>query len=120
MNFSKRGLFILMVAFVLAVFQISALAQTRIRFKHGASSATVSGTLAKNGSKCFVLGAEEGQWIEANLRSRNGKAQFPLYFGAGPYKGGTNYSTTTTDGDNEICIENGANTTTFSLTVSIR
>ena len=121
MTILKRRLFLLSaVVVMMSVFQVSASAQTRIRFKRGASSATVSGTLAKNVGKCFILGAREGQIIDAKLRSRTGKIQFPFYFGAGPYKGGTSYGTTTTDGDNEICIENDGNATTFSLTVSIR
>lgn len=121
MPYFKRRLFLISTFFVvLNIFQVSGMAQTRIRFKRGASSATVSGTLEKNASKCFVLEAREGQLIDARLRSRSSKVQFPLYFCAGPYKGGTSYSTMTYDQDNEICIENTGKAATFSLIVSIR
>lgn len=105
---------------LLMMLSVTVTAQTRIRFARGKSSATVSGTIAKNGSKCFVLSAREGQWLDARLRSRSGSAQFLFIMGASPYKGGTEYGTTTSSGNNEVCIENPGSATTFSLTVSIR
>jgi hypothetical protein len=110
------------VLLILLLIPASLVGQTRIRFKKGKSSATVTGTLAKGGGKCYVLGAREGQSIDARLRARRGKVQFMFVFGAGPYKGGTSYSTTAVDGDNEICIENYYRNriSTYSLTVSIR
>lgn len=116
----KKAIKILVLIIILIVSSSDILAQTRIRFARGKSSATVTGTIAKNGSKCYFLSANEGQWLKAKLRSRSGDAQFLFYMGASPYKGGTSYETTTTKGDNEVCIENPGNSTTFTLTVSIR
>jgi|GEM_PF-2968958 len=93
-------------------------AQTRISFAKGRTSATVSGTIAHMGNRCFAVAAKEGQWINATLRSRTGQAQFLYVVGGGP-KGGTTYSTTAITGDNQVCIENFGPTTTFALTVSI-
>lgn len=94
-------------------------AQTRIHFAKGRTSATVSGSIAKNVSKCFVLGTRQGQELAGTVSSRSGKVQFPWESGATSYKGGTSYHTITNGGDDEVCIENTGNTTTFTLTVSI-
>lgn len=95
-------------------------AQTRIHFAKGRTSATVSGSVARNGSKCFLLGTRQGQSLEGRLRSRSGNVQFPWHSGAGSYKGGTRYSKVTDGGDEEVCIENTGGATTFTLTVSVR
>lgn len=82
----------ILVATLFLLFTRFNFAQTRIRFAKGRSSATVSGSIAENGSKCFILGTREGQSLEGRLRSRSGKVQFPWHSGAGSYKGGTSYS----------------------------
>ncbi len=121
MTFLKcRLFFATALILMLLATQFSAIAQTRIRFVKGRTSATVSGGLARNASKCFVLGTRQGQSFEGRLRSRNGKVQFPWHSGAGSYKGGTSYSDVANGGDKELCIENTGNATTFSLTISIR
>jgi hypothetical protein len=121
MNFLKRNLlFTTAVVFAVTAIQFSASGQTRIRFKPGASSATVSGRIAKDEVKCFVLGTNEGQDLTAVLSSPSKTIQFPFAFGAGPEKGGKRYTKTTSGGDEEVCIENFEKATTFSLTISIR
>lgn len=121
MIFLKRAFFIFLVSVsVLITFRYSASAQTRIRFKRGASSTTISGAINKNSSKCFTLGAKEGQEINAKLRSQSGKAHFQFVFGAGPDKGGTSYNTTAMNGDNQFCIENFGKPTIFTLNISVR
>ncbi len=94
-------------------------AQTRIHFVKGRTSATVSGSIVRNGYKCFVLKTREGQSLDATVSSRSGKVQFPWASGAGYYKGGTSHSRVTSGGDEELCIENGGNATTFTLTISV-
>lgn len=99
------------------------LAQTRIRFAKGRTSATVSGSITKNHNyKCFILGTRQGQEIRGNVSSQNGTVQFPWYSGAQGYEGGgtTHYSKLANGGDETICIENFGKTTTFLLTISIR
>ncbi len=117
---NSRLFYALVVVLVLTAIQSSVLAQTRIRFTKGRTSSTVSGRIAKDSSKCFVLGTKEGQFLDAVLRSPSNKIQFPFAFGAGPEKGGKSYSKTTGDGDEKVCIENYGNAATFSLTISIR
>jgi hypothetical protein len=108
---------------IIWLFSASLLAQnaTRVKFAKGKSAATVSGTIGKMKSKCFVLSTREGQQISAYVKSKSGKVQFPLYFGASPYKGGTSYEWVTNDGDSEVCIENLSKiSTTFTITISVR
>lgn len=105
---------------IFALFNEQLVAQTRVRFARGKSSATMTGSIGRKASKCYLLGARDGQLIEAKLRSRSGKAQFLFHFGAGPYKGGEEYSTSAAHGDNEVCIENFDQPTTFFLTIWIK
>jgi hypothetical protein len=121
MTIFKRELFFsVATVLVLATIQVASAGQTRIHFPKGKTSTTVSGSLDKDGSKCFVLGTRKGQLLEGRLSSRNGKVQFPWESGTSSYKGGTKYSKVTDGGDEQLCIENNGNATTFSLTVSIR
>lgn len=117
----KRKLFLTVAAVLgLTAIQLLAVGQTRIHFARGRTSTTVSGRIAGNSTKCFVLGTREGQSLEGTLSSGSGKVQFPWHSGAGSYKGGTSYSTVSDGGDEELCIENNGKVTSFTLTVSIR
>lgn len=92
-------------------------AQTRIRFRRGSSSATVSGTLAAGVTRGFVLGARRGQILTATLSSGNGRVDFTQ----GDYHD-TQYSTTVgRNGDVYISIDNHGNRATrYTLTISIQ
>lgn len=86
---------------------------TRIRFAPGRSSATVSGTLQAGGSRTYILRAGAGQYLEAKLRSRNGRVRF---------EDNSTVLMTDTDynGDYHIeVINNGGSATSFTLTVSV-
>jgi hypothetical protein len=120
MTVLKRKLFFTVAVLVLTTSQVSASGQARVRFAKGRTSATVSGAIARNATKCFVLGTRQGQSLAGTLSSRSGKVQFPWHSGAGAYKGGTSYNTITDGGDEQLCIENLGKATTFTLTVSIR
>lgn len=96
-------------------------AQTRISFRRGSSSATVSGKIGVNRGvaganyRTYVLRAKAGQTISATVSSRNGKVVFTE-------NDDTSY-TIETDGnrDYELSIYNGgATSTTYTITVSIR
>ena len=105
--------------FVMSVTDLSA--QTRISFRRGATSATVTGTIGVNRGvaganyRTYVVGARSGQTISATVSSGNGSVVFT-----------DNDRTslrprTTYNGDYEISIYNGgARNTSYSLTVSIR
>ncbi len=109
----------LAMVFVMAATDLSA--QTRIRFARGATSKTVTGTIGVNRGvaganyRTFVLGVRSGQTISATVSARNGDVVFT-----------DNDSTSlrvraSYTGDHEISIYNGgANSTRYSLTVSVR
>jgi hypothetical protein len=86
------------------------LAQTRIRFARGRTSATVSGRIFY-GERSFVLGARYGQYLSANVSSRNGCVKFS--------NGATSTNYITRSGNNYLYLVNGCGTTVYSLTVSI-
>jgi len=93
------------------------MAQTRIRFARGRSSATVRGTLAAGATRGYVLRASAGQVLTGVLSSANGKCDFTQ--GA---LHDTQYSQTVDDdGDVYISIDNhGSRATTYTLTISIQ
>ena len=101
--------------FALAAFcNVSVLADTRIRFARGRTSATVSGRVGSGGRICYVAGARAGQQLTATISSRSGKVRI---FESGE----TSYSyEIEQSGDQSICVDNLAGATTYSLTVSIR
>lgn len=87
-------------------------AQTRIRFARGRTSATASGSVGGKGSRSFVLGARYGQYLSANVSSRNGCVTFS--------NGATSTSYVTDSGNNYLYLSNGCSRqTSFTLTVSI-
>lgn len=92
------------------------LAQSRINFKRGRNSATVSGTLRPGASRTYLLRASEGQSVVATLSSRNGKVDF-----LDRSVHDTQFSHTVEyNGDVRIRIDNHGSTTTYQLTVSIQ
>ncbi len=103
---------ILMLAMVLLLMNSHLFAQTRIRFRTGSTSATVSGRIAAGARRSFVLKAYPGQYLSATISSRNGCVVFG--------NGGTSASYATRLGNNYIYISNNCGgATSFSLTVSI-
>jgi hypothetical protein len=96
-------------------------AQTRISFKRGSSSATVSGRIGVNRGvaganyRNFVVRAGAGQTITATVSSNNGKVAFAE-------NDQTTYRIDTDSArDYELHIYNGGETgATYTLKVSIR
>ena len=87
-------------------------AQTRIRFARGRTSTTVSGTIGGNSTRTYVLGAKYGQYLSANVSSRNGCVKFS--------SGATETSYITDPGNNYLYLSNNCRSQTgFTLTVSI-
>jgi hypothetical protein len=105
----------IVAVFAIAAFcNVSALADTRIRFAKGRTSATVSGRVARGGRVCYVAGARTGQQLTATISSRSGKVRI---FESGE----TSYSyEVEQSGDQSVCVDNLVGATTYSLTVSIR
>ncbi len=87
-------------------------AQTRIRFARGRTSASVSSTIGGYASRTFVLSARYGQYLSANVSSRNGCVTFS--------NSATSTGYTTDSGSNYLYLSNGCGRqTSFTLTVSI-
>jgi hypothetical protein len=87
-------------------------AQSRIRFARGRTSASVSGAIYGGGERRYVLGASYGQYLSANVSSRNGCVTFG--------NGSTSIGFTTDSGDNYLYLRNNCGRqTSFTLTVSI-
>ncbi len=113
----KIGLKFLMLALIGVMSSSDLLAQTRIRFARGRTSATVSGTLAAGATRGYVLRASAGQVLTGTLSSGNGRCDFTQ--GA---LHDTQYSETVDrNGDVYISIDNhGRRATNFTLTISIQ
>lgn len=91
-------------------------AQTRVRFRRGTNSATMSGRIGRAGVRSYVLRASAGQSLTATLSSGNGKVDFTQ----GSVHD-TQYSRTLDyTGDVEIVIDNHGGPTNYTLTISIQ
>jgi hypothetical protein len=102
----------LMLIVVLVLSSSYVFAQTRIRFARGTTSASVSGTLYGGETRTYVLAARRGQYLSANVSSRNGCVTFQ--------NGETSASYTTISGNNHLYVGNGCGRqASFTLTVSI-
>jgi hypothetical protein len=114
----RIGMKVMAVAFALmmVVTTVTAQPRTRVRFKPGRNSTTVTGRLAADGLKTYVLRASQGQTLTATLSSTNGKVDFT--------QGNlhdTQYSVTVEQtGDVEVMIDNHGGSTNYSLTISIQ
>src|SRR5215204_3378098 len=113
----KLGVKMLVLMMVCVMLTTDLMAQTRIRFARGRSSASVSGTMAANGQRTYVLGARSGQNLTATLSCGNGKCDF-----AEGELHDTSYSEyVDRNGDVYITIHNhGGRSTNFTMTVSIQ
>ncbi len=113
----KLGVKMLVLMMVCVMLTTDLMAQTRIRFARGRSSASVSGTMVANGQRTYVLGARSGQNLTATLSCGNGKCDF-----AEGELHDTSYSEyVDRSGDVYITIHNhGGRSTNFTMTVSIQ
>lgn len=102
------------LAAIISFSNITSLADTRIRFARGRTSATVSGRVSSGGRVCYFAGARAGQQFNATLSSRSGKVAI---FESGE----TSYSyVVEISGDQSVCVDNLSRATNYTLTVSIR
>lgn len=92
------------------------LAQKRIRFRRGSSSATVRGKIRANGYLEYVINGRAGQLVTVKITSGNGA----VTVNAGTASG-KDFSLDMTGGDHLLSVVNTAGTATkYTLTVSIR
>jgi hypothetical protein len=108
---------VLALAMISLLFSSEVFSQTRINFRRGSTSASVSGSLAPGAARSFVLTAKSGQNLRANISSGSGNVRFSDPEGPGTL---TSIEYVTESGDNAIYIaNNGKKATNFTLTVSI-
>jgi urease beta subunit len=113
---NRIGMKILAVVMVLTLAVSSVMAKTRVRFRPGSNSATVTGKIGTSGLKSYVLRAQKGQTLTATLSSGNGKVDFTQ---ANVHD--TQYSVTVENtGDVEVMIDNHGGPTNYTLTISIQ
>jgi hypothetical protein len=106
------------LVFALIVFSMcgDSLAQSRINFRRGASSATVSGALSGKGYREYLLRGRAGQVLSIRIRSDNGS----ITANAGTASG-RNFSVEMSGGDHLISVYNSGNgDSRYTMTVSIR
>ncbi len=104
---------VVVISMILALSVVN-LADIRIRFARGRTSATVTGTIRAGGRVCYIAGARRGQTLNAVLSSRSGKVNFLE-------TGETSYSfVVERGGDQTLCVDNVGGSTSYTLTVSIQ
>lgn len=112
----KSLLKVLTLALVLVMSSADVLAQKRIRFQRGRSSATVRGPIGPNGYTEYVIDGRAGQVMTIEIRSGNGA----VVVNAGSASG-KSFSLEMTGGDHLLSVVNtGKRATNYTLTVSIR
>ena len=112
----KHTLQVLAVALVLIVSSADVLAQKRIRFQRGKSSATVRGPIGPNGYTEYLIDGRAGQVMTIEITSGNGA----VVVNAGTASG-KSFSIDMTGGDHLLSVVNtGRRATNYTMTVSIR
>lgn len=110
----KKMTQVLALAMISLLFGSQVFSQTRINFRRGSTSASVSGSLAPGAQRTFVLTAKSGQNLRGNISSGNGGVRF------NHGESVTTLGYVTESGDNYVYIINtGKKATNFTLTVSI-
>jgi hypothetical protein len=112
----KTSLQVLALALILILSGSHLVAQTRINFRRGSSSATLSGKIGSKGYLEYVVNGRAGQVMSIEITSGNGA----VVVNAGTASG-KSFSVDMTGGDHLLSIVNtGGRATSYTLTVSIR
>lgn len=108
----KRVLQFLGIAVILLCASGLTMAQRRVNFARGRTSASVSGSLRSGGAASFVVRCFRGQLVTATVRSGNGRVDF----------GGSRMFSVMTDrnGDYFIDVTNHGRSTSYTVTIRIR
>ena len=114
---ARRNAFkVVALLLVLVMSSANVLAQKRIRFQRGKSSATVRGPIGANGYTEYVIDGRAGQVMTIEITSGNGA----VVVNAGTASG-KSFSLEMTGGDHLLSVVNTSRrATNYSLTVSIR
>ena len=112
----RTGLKVVALLLVLVVSSADVLAQKRIRFRRGASSATIRGPIGGGGYTEYIVDGRAGQVMTIEITSGNGA----VIVNAGTASG-KSFSIDMTGGDHLLSVVNtGRRATNYTLTVSIR
>jgi hypothetical protein len=112
----RKALKVVALLLVLVVSNADVLAQKRIRFRRGASSATVRGPIGGGGYTEYIVNGRAGQVMTIEITSRNGA----VVVNAGTASG-KSFSIDMTGGDHLLSVVNtGRRATNYTLAVSIR
>lgn len=112
----KTILQVMALALILILMGSNSIAQKRISFRRGTSSATVKGKIAANGYLEYMVNGQAGQVMSIEITSGNGA----VIVNAGTASG-KNFSLDMTGGDHMLSVVNTSRTATnYTLTVSIK
>jgi hypothetical protein len=112
----RKALRVVALLLMLVVPSADVLAQKRIRFRRGASSATVRGPIGAGGYTEYIVNGRAGQVMTIEITSGNGA----VVVNAGSASG-KSFSIDMTGGDHLLSVVNtGRRATNYTLTVSIR
>jgi hypothetical protein len=107
---------VIALALILILFSSNSVAQKRISFRRGTSSATVRGKIGANGYLEYLVNGQAGQVMSIEITSGNGAVEV----NAGTASG-KNFSLDMSGGDHMLSVVNtGRSATNYTLTVSIR
>ena len=121
-----RKLFLIKLIAVIAILSTvttDALGATRISFARGRSAASMSGTIAPNATREFVIGVRRGQTMTIQVTSGNNQIVIDVDDANGHLEYGDGYSQieTNLNGDHWITLKNeGGRATRYTMTVSVR
>lgn len=112
----KTGMKIVALCLIFVFSGVELMAQKRITFKRGTSSATVRARIAGKGYEEYMVNGRAGQVMSIEITSGNGA----VVVNAGTATG-KSFSLDMTGGDHMLSIVNqGSKATNYTLTVSIR
>jgi hypothetical protein len=112
----RTALKVVALLLVLVVSSADVLAQKRIRFQRGRSSATVRGPIGGGGYTEYTVNGRAGQVMTIEITSGNGA----VIVNAGSASG-KSFSIDMSGGDHLLSVVNtGRRATTYTMTVSIR
>lgn len=96
----RKPLAVLGLLLVLTIASADLMAQKRIKFRRGASSATLRGSIGANGYLEYTIDGRAGQVMSIDIRSGNGK----VIVNAGTASG-RNFSLDMSGGDHLLSVE---------------
>ncbi len=112
----RTGIQVVALTVMMVLASSNSIAQKRISFRRGASSATVSGNIGSKGYLEYLINGRAGQVMTIEITSGNGA----VVVNAGTATG-KSFSIEMTGGDHLLSVVNtGRGATNYTMTVTIR